>query len=202
MSLNKIVLAFTIGICVWADCAYSQKNEEADSPLWIAVQDQNYSLAKKLLDDGANPNAHTRYHGSPLFLAVGNDDTMMVLLLLHHHASMYDTSTLIGSLGGDAIRSNALHSLEILYHNGYSLTARDRQPPGWSLIKDAVMDNSYQGVEFLLQHGVSSNDADSFGMSVLTEACQRGDTSIVSLLLKSGADPNGPESSGFYPIDY
>jgi uncharacterized protein len=181
----------------------AQQNDDADPPLWIAVQAHYYTIAKNLLDDGADPNAHSSSHGSPLFEAVGEDDTTMVLLLLDHHANMYDTAPGGNLIGEVAAISHSLHSLEILYRYGYPLTIRNSE--NRSLLTTAVGQDSYHIVEFLLQHGGNVNDTDAFGYSLLMNAVNMnitgtGDTAMVSLLLRAGADPNKPDSKSFYPI--
>ncbi len=183
-------------------CSRAQQDRTEDPPLWLAVQAHDYSLAKKLLNNGADPNAHLLTHCTPLFLAMGNDDTMLVLLLLNHKANLYDTSFGV-SIGERAARSNSWHSLEILNKYGYPLTMRNEDDE--SLIRIAVRCSAYQTVSFLLQHGSDSNEADSYGTTLLMDASMKditgnGDTEMVSLLLRAGADPNKSDSKSFYPI--
>jgi ankyrin repeat protein len=200
------------GLCIFCilffvisgiESSRAQQNDDTDPPLWIAVQAHYYSIAKNLLDDGADPNAHSPSHESPLFVAVDADDTTMVTLLLDHHANMYDSAPSGHLIGEVAAISNSLHSLEILYRHGYPLTMRNRQ--NQSLLSTAVGQDSYRIVEYILQHGGNVNDTDGFGYSLLMEAASmditgNGDTAMVSLLLRAGADPNKPDAKSFYPI--
>ena len=203
--MNRCVRTFCIFFLVIScvGSSHAQQNDEADPPLWVAVQAHYYTIAKNLLDDGADPNTHSSSHESPLFLAVDSDDTTMVLLLLDHHANMYDTAPGGNLIGEVAAISHSLHSLEILYRYGYPLTIRNSQ--NRSLLSTAVGQGSYQIVEYILQHGGNVNDTDAFGYSLLMNAVNlditgTGDTAMVSLLLRAGADPNKPDSKSFYPI--
>jgi ankyrin repeat protein len=203
--MNRCVRTFCILFLVISgvESSRAQQNDDADPPLWIAVQAHYYTIAKNLLDDGADPNAHSSSHESPLFLAVDSDDTTMVLLLLDHRANMYDSAPSGHLIGEVAVISNSLRSLKILYRYGYLLTMRNSQ--NRSLLSTAVGQGSNQIVEYILQHGGNVNDTDAFGYSLLMNAASMditgyGDTAMVSLLLRAGADPNKPDSKSFYPI--
>jgi ankyrin repeat protein len=60
---------------------------QGETPLKIAVVNQNLQLVKDLLDAGADPNATGEDDQTPLHHAVRRDSVAIVRLLLQHGAS-------------------------------------------------------------------------------------------------------------------
>jgi ankyrin repeat protein len=174
-------------------CSRSQQRTQLEgfTPLTEAIVYHDYDLVKELLDAGANPNDTTENGATPLWLAVGNDDTAILSLLLAHHPKMQPRPPMGGmsSLVENAVFSNAVNSLKILYEHGLSLQTINSK--GQSLLNVAAQKNNMEAAAFLLKHGLNPNNQDSILKDTpLTSAISNESIAMVSLLLSNGANPN------------
>ena len=55
---------------------------------------------------------------------------------------------------------------------------------------EAVHHDDFDKVKSLIESGAAAGEANRYGVTPLSLACQNGNAGMVALLLKSGADPN------------
>ena len=89
------------------------------NPLFFAVYKENYSVAKVLLDNGADINAVDDYLNTPLHFACLNDNQIMVQLLTSY-PNLVQKKNKRSELPWDiAIKSGNTHLVKILEDYGF-----------------------------------------------------------------------------------
>lgn len=160
----------------------------------------NVSVAKLLLDAGANPNALSNYRLTPLIRhsAKGRED--VVRLLLQHGAQ-------IGM--ADKQNMSALHYaasnkhpgvLRILLDNGAKFEGRRTNGETPLIMASAAFDS--RCAELLLSYGADVNAADNAGNTPLHKAIMNeGYYSTMKVILSYGPDPSAANEDGKTPRD-
>lgn len=97
-------------------------------------------------------------------------------------------------------RSNSVEILSFMYDNDLSPEILDENRR--TLLIDCLIPHRYNPelAKLHISKGVSINHEDIKGATALSEAIQKADTAIVSLLVKHGADLNRKNSYGISPI--
>jgi uncharacterized protein len=138
--------------------------------LMLAVQNQQYTSAKALLELGADPNKPDNYDGSSAIIdAVGTnsffgDDTKYIKLLLKYGADPNSEEV------GERRPGSTVRSTPLLEASGRSL----------------------EKVRILVEAGANINYSNEFGVTPLSRAYLLGNYEIVLFLLKQGADYKTP----------
>jgi len=160
-------------------------NAASDQLLVTAVRDSHLEIVNALIAHGADPNAG-QY--SPLLVAVGTGNLDMVKTLVAHGAKVNPVGGQT-SLASIALEDNHPDIMQFLLSQGASM------PVGRSALIAAVRSGNAELTRLVL--GQNSNlDAATLSLA-LSSACAKGNTDIVNLLLKYGADPNlGSDDSG------
>lgn len=159
-----------------------------DAPLLCAIHEKNVTVARLLLEAGANPNAkgtvdwrikigNEIYGGgaqiTPLWLAIDSDEFPMVQLLLKYKADPNDSQT-----DGRSVLFNALahtNILAALVDAGATVDVRDTTQP--------------------FPQGKASNET-----PLLAAVQNPSDAESVNILLKRGANPNARTLQGNTPL--
>lgn len=133
---------------------------------------------------------------TPLWLAARHGRVEVVQVLLKHgaDASQQDqsgVSVLNANTGGGRCHEDLISLL-------LSANVDVNQTSG-SPLCDAVKGNKKQVVEALLTHGASTNMPNASGTTALHAACERGDESLVQLLVRFRADPGAANAAGSTP---
>ena len=142
---------------------------------------------------------------SPLALAVCSGNRVMVDMMLSsgrlNKSELSDPPKLLPScVGRTAVETGNLEILESILEFGSDINEVDER--GQLLLCTATrrMPNACR---ILLEHGAKVNLVEpSSGRTAFCLASIRGDTSLVQLFLKYGADPNIPDSRGWLPIEH
>jgi ankyrin repeat protein len=153
------------------------KSQNGSTALVYAVIRRHPDVASELLRAGADPNSD---HGSPLFMALTNEDVEMIRLLLDSKANpnildKNGSTPLIRSLEG-----NTLPLLFKAKDNINETTIRKIQ-------EQATVNLDIP--KLLLEKRADVNLRDSYGATALYYAAKKGRREIVKLLLEAGADP-------------
>jgi uncharacterized protein len=136
----------------------------------LAVQNQQYTSAKALLELGADPNKPDNYDGSSAIIdAAGTksffgDDTKYIKLLLKYGADPNSEEV------GERRPGSTVRSTPLLEASGRSL----------------------EKVRILVEAGANINYSNEFGVTPLSRAYLLGNYEIVLFLLKQGADYKTP----------
>jgi ankyrin repeat protein len=153
--------------------------------LQCAASSRNTSLAKTLLERGANVNAQISdgetYYGSALGAAVSEQDEEMTRLLLENNANV-DCSVLQSAAAEGNFSMFLLLMEKFLSENGL-LTVMN------SILQAAAV-GSEEIVLLLLRKGVDVNSTDGQYGTALQAAAKEQNENIVSILLDHGADVN------------
>lgn len=181
------------------------RNKELDARLLTAAASGDADLARKLIKEGADPQARDSAGRTGMHLAVGqseysygNKTRELIAMFLNrgldvndrdgggatilHHATQ-DTSYSVGS------------KIQDLIDFGADINARDRDgrtPLHWAVIKGGRQDH----VKQLLESGADIEASDEKGMTALHHAAARGDESVIKALLRAGADIEAETKDG------
>lgn len=169
-------------------------DQYGDSPLFLAVDNENCELVHRLLKHGADPDGKSNwrsYQSLPMDAAVGTGNTYLAELLLKYGAY----------LDGDNYLSNSI------YYNKSDMIQLFLDlgvPPSFHTFGVALSTGNLDFVKRWLDTGSDINAWDTVDrprgsqpMTILTMAIDQHNASLemVSFLVDSGADINHPEAS-------
>ena len=137
------------------------------TPLHLALDENNESLAELLIRSGANVNAQDKRGRQPLFSATSNDNERMVELLIRNDANVNARS----NFGWTPLLKTA--------------NASSNQNPANTRIAN-----------LLIRSGANINIQNNYGDTPLLLAAQGGSIDLVKLLLSQGADASKTDNSG------
>lgn len=157
---------------------------------------------KLLLDHGAGatPGKGVLFNASPLMLAALANDAANVALLHGNGGDANRKMLLLGAFPSSplniAVSSGDVPTMRALIAAGADLHELD--PDGLNLLDFAVLGNHIEAAQALIAAGVPVNQKDNFGYTPLLYAStvDFGDSRMVDLLLRSGADPSTRSKDG------
>lgn len=168
---------------------------------WASYND-NWLLAKQLLEAGANPIVQNRYGITPLYLACVNGNAKIIEALVEGGA---DPNT--ANSGGETVlmtasRTGKADAVMALIDAGAKVDAKERK--GQTAIMWAAAEGHAEVVKALIDAGADfQSPLKRSGHTPLTFAIRAGKPDVVHLLLTEGVDVNGimslPNSSGKLP---
>ncbi|ACB51840.1 hypothetical protein cce_2492 [Crocosphaera subtropica ATCC 51142] len=189
------------------------------TPLTEALEEENFEIAKILLEAGAVPSIPIYSEVSlPLMIAAEKGNLEIVKLLIKFGA---DINQIHQSTGGFALNCAAGAGYEDIFNYLAPLTdpklrkeakeilpigirERKRQENADPLVvelSDAVVAQNVDEVRRLITLGVDVNDFDEVGCTALFFAVTNNNYSIVRMLLQTGANPNlGDEDANETPL--
>jgi ankyrin repeat protein/tetratricopeptide (TPR) repeat protein len=152
----------------------------------IEVSTGKASIAKMLLDYGADIEARDKWGNAPLFLAAFNHQTAIVDLLIASGANQEVKND--GGLHLIHAASEAKYPalMEKLLDKGADIEAKDKY--GQTPLYMAVWEGKVKNVETLLYRGANIKVFNCNSMSVLHSAVQKDHLDVVEVLLKYARD--------------
>jgi ankyrin repeat protein len=164
-----------------------KSSEPPWTPLYEAASQGEVRTAEFLLRKGANPNARSGLHGTPLDKAAENRDREMVRLLLANGADVHSDRAFV-----EAVRAGDREIVNLFLQRGI-----DVKKPEYLF---AAAHTSKEMTEFLLDHGASAKNLDANRQSPLSAAAMVNNDATVALLLGRGADATVADNEGRTPL--
>jgi cytohesin len=160
-----------------------------------AITSKDMALVKKLLSDGADPNAETENCHLPLFLAAWTGSGELVQLLLDSGAVATQRHRVFQEIALHHARS--FNAALLLLQAGSDVNAVSTE--GRTPLQIAASEGDLALIKLLLQRGADLNPG-SHPFSPLHAAVEKKRTKVVATLIQAGGDPNAVASEGFTPL--
>ncbi len=151
------------------------------------------TIATRLLDAGADPNARARSWGKSVdaaYFAIAARHLEMLELLLTRGADA--ESALVAA----AWQEDHAFAELTLAHGAKPDAAREGDRP---ILNELVRWGRFDGALWLLEQGASPNVADARGWTALHQAVSRGSARMVEALRAAGGDPSWQDQDGLSP---
>ena len=159
-------------------------NQYARTPLHDAVAAGDESKVARLLESGAEIDVYDPQGYSPLNLAIWNANDGMVKLLLDNNASIESQGATMPPLHAAILNRNE-QVAEMLLNRGADI---ERRSGNQTVLAIAAAKGAEALVALLLRCGAIVNVRDTRGLTPLFGAVRIGQTEVVKMLLRHGAD--------------
>ena len=182
VSMTKRLWALALLLCLGS----SAHPQDINTTLTDAARSRDTAEVRKLLADGANPNAKDKNGRTPLMEASSGGYTDTVRVLLENGADVNATDMVGWTALFWAAFSRRTDTLRALVAKGADVNARDNE--GRTALIWAASSGYTDTVRALLEKGASVNAKDSHGWTALMNAADLGQKDTVRALLDKGAD--------------
>lgn len=186
------------------------RDKDGLTPLRWAITHSKLSVAKLLLDNGADVNATSNDKSTPLIQATIQATTQTqtpksgseqaVWLLLRHKPKMDEQ----GRAGNTALHYAARYGhksiLWLLIEDGACLDMQNDD--GRTPLHEVVDIGNQQMAWYLIMKGADMSIADAQGRQTMHLAARQGHGTILDLLWQNGAKLNHQDSRGLTPLHY
>ncbi|KAL5259667.1 hypothetical protein ACHWQZ_G009945 [Mnemiopsis leidyi] len=173
-------------------------NHDSQQRFFEHVSDGNLEKCLKFLERGLDPNFIHRASGhTPLTKAVLGKEPKRMIMLLCRYGAFLEFRDRNGYTALHHASINGKHeSMQVLLDVGASVNSRDLK--GMTPLYNAICDgNSTLTAEILLKEKCDLNIVDNTGQwNELHQACKRGKTDLVELLILYGSEINARTSAG------
>jgi ankyrin repeat protein len=171
-----------------------------NTPLILAARPANsHRTVELLLNHGADANATNNWGASALMAAAASSDERLVQLLLEHGANanaqpaMDQPGFIFGGGRSPFMWAAFRGDVSVMQH--LVAAGADVNGEGYlgAPLTQATWSDQTKGVKWLIDHGAEVNHVDhgvDYTALHWAASTERRDTSLVNLLLNSGADPN------------
>ncbi|XP_078435400.1 ankyrin repeat family protein [Wolffia australiana] len=172
------------------------KDEEGETPLIHACRQEQLETVRYLLDRGADPSASSDLGATSLHHSAGTGNIELLNLFLAKGVNVNshcDSGTpLIWAAGHDQVEA-----VKVLLNHQANPNARtdDDITP----LLSAVAAGSVSCLKLLIESGAEVNIM-AGGATPLHIAADIGNSDLISILVKAGANPNAEDEEGFKPI--
>lgn len=168
----------------------NELNNKGETPLLIAVHENNLEIAKKLIDAGADVNKQDSIQDSPyLFAGAEGRTEILAYMLAHSEPNQAITNRFGGNALIPAAEKGHLENVKLLLADGHAKINHQNNYGYTALIEAiALRDGSqvYQDiVAELLKYGADPNIVDHYGKSAKDYANELGYGNISKMLQES-----------------
>ena len=182
-NIEVIKLLIQQGADVNHRCGYG------DSPLLVAIRNDDIDTLNVLIKHGANPNSIPRHSGgrrTPLMESVLKDNKEIMVALLNANARINEVTEINGN---NALILATVHGsiecLKTLLERGSNVDQQNNN--GETALTMAAKFGSVEIIEVLLQHNASIDAQDFCKRTALMHAAITNHVNCVKLLIASGA---------------
>lgn len=162
----------------------NEQDEECNTPLIYACQNNALEIVKMLLDNGADPNAGNQENLAPLHFSAASGALPIINLLVKAGADVNCMNN-HGSTPLMFMAKNAKTAAALNFIKNQAVDVSIKNNVGWTAAMYAIAFKQPQLVKaFLPLMGADTDDADIEGFTMLHYACQFGQSEIVKLLLE------------------
>ena len=187
-----------ISLLLELDCAVNTEAPLGESPLSLAVIEDQYKLTEALLRFGADVNQKCgRDEHTALHAAVCSFNNKLAQFLVQHGADV-EAKDVLGETPLFKASATSNELVEFFLKCGSSANTKNKF--GETPLMKAIDDSQASIVRTLLEHGASVNATDQHGICPLLHRLRSSDVEICELLLQYGCDVNIPDENGETPL--
>ena len=175
-----------------------------ETPLYLAVKENDHKMVAILLKSGADPNYEMRYGSHCLSTAAyckekskKKANQTILKLLIQHGVNVNRLSDYKENAIGSAVSSGNRENAEILLAAGTELNA---YPCGWSPLMRAVQAGDLEMTEWLLEKKASLNNVNNSRKNALHLAIDKELTEIALVLMEDKINIHQPDDKGETPL--
>ena len=177
------------------------KNDNGETPLYIAAKFGHSAALNTLLQLNARVNEPNKDGETPAFVASANGNFLIINRLVQHKDVDIDRAQTLGATPLLIASQNGnVNIVRALLEAGAQVDVPKHDDNSTALIM-AAQEGHTNICELLLEHKASSRKENSFHSTALCVAAASGHADIVRMLLaKGGANPNHQENGGVTPM--
>ena len=191
---------------VHSEDTYKEEKGDLNKNLAEAVLNQNTDEAKRLIEDGADPDRQNvlQDNASLLMLAIKNHDRDTFALLLRSKVSVdrvdgMNWSAVFWASSMDDDKGDALYFVNRLIKNGANLDTRSEK--GATPLLNAIQNKSTEVAKSLIDGGANRNTGNPANETPIVFAFVDQNYEIAEKLLKAGVDKSIRTDNG-YTLDF
>ena len=156
-----------------------------DSWLLEAAAEGHEVVVKRLLEEGATPDARDAEGQTPLLLAAAKGHVVIVTLLLEEGAELETREIWLGLTPLErAAAEGQVAVVKLLVEKGAELDIQDKN--SWTPLFWAVIKGHIAVVKLLIEKGAKLNAQDNKSRTALFFAADKGHIAVVELLIEKG----------------
>ena len=172
------------------------KDENGNTPLHIATENNNIKLVLYLLKLQADVNVQNNNGFTPLHIATNQNNKAIIHLLLNYGAHINQDNDTGSDVLWLATNNRNIDIVKLFLKHGANVNSTDIC--GNSPLLLASIYGSKPIVKLLLKYGANVNQSNILGITPLLSAVQQNNTEMVKLLINRGADIDLSPSNGIY----
>ena len=181
----------------WAE-EVNAKDEDGNTPLHIAAEEDDREAATLLLEKGAAVNAKGRFGSTPLHDAAKNNAVETATLLIEKGAVVNAKRDDGWTPLHIAAIKNAVATATLLVERGAAVNAKDDH--GDTPLHEAASKNAVETATLLVERGAAVNAKNNDGDTPLHLAAGDNEVETATLLLERGAAVNAKNNDGETPL--
>ena len=175
-------------------------DQQGNTPILLAIKNNNLPVAEILLDRGADIEYTNRKGQSALSLAAQWDNKALSELLIKRGANIYAQDIYSQTPLSIAATKDHTSIVSLLVERGAAIEHLDQKLRTPLML--AALNGSSDTVRLLLTKPLDINYTDDCHRTALSRASEKGHCQIIKLLLEYGADINLPDETGRTPLSY
>jgi ankyrin repeat protein len=169
--------------------AIDSLNSAGETPLLVAVQEDQTEISKVLIAAGADINAQAANQDSPWLLAGASGRTEMIRAMIPNWPDFSKRNRYGGNALIPACERGHVETIELLLSTGIDVDHVNNL--GWTCLLEIVIlgdggPRHQKAAELVLARGADPKLADKDGITPLAHAKARGQEAVATIIAKSG----------------